>query len=115
MNGVSCPDAAVRARVASMAGIGMPAFQIAFVIRVSLPTLQGFYGEVMLAAQVRQNCAVLETLARMARSGRSVAATLFWAKTRCGFGVAPAGADHSADGQATTTTVVITGPNGERA
>jgi len=105
------PDALNRARVIRMARVGMPEHAIAFAIRVSTNTLRAFYLDAIRQAENDLNLAILETLALLAQSGHTPAATIFWAKTRCGFmpakGFKPnAGYERP--------KLVIRGPNGER-
>jgi hypothetical protein len=86
MNAVTHPgDAHLRARISRMARVGTPEIQIAFAINICVRTLQLFYSTELQHAAIELNLQVLETLARFATSGKHPAATIFWAKTRCGF------------------------------
>jgi len=105
------PDALNRARVIRMARVGMPEHAIAFSIGVSTNTLRAFYLDAIRQAENDLNLAVLETLANLAKSGHNPAATIFWAKTRCGF--MPAKGFKSDFGE-DMPEFVVRGPNGER-
>ena len=83
------PTAADRAKVERMASMGMPQYQIALVIEISEKTLRKRYKEELSKSSVHCNLRVAETLFQMATSGKNAAATIFWAKTRCGFRIPP--------------------------
>jgi hypothetical protein len=111
MTSLPNPDALNRARVIRMARVGMPEHAIAFAISVSINTLRKFYADAIRQAESDLNLAVLETLANLAQSGHNPAATIFWAKTRCGF--MPAKGFKSDFGE-DMPEFVVRGPNGER-
>lgn len=79
------PSAADRAKVARMASMGIPQYQIAMVFDISEKTLRRKYRTELSQAAVTANLRVAETLYQMATSGENAAASIFWAKTRCGF------------------------------
>jgi hypothetical protein len=85
MNELTKANGDNRARVIRMARVSMPEHQIALSIAVSLKTLRACYAKQLLEAAIETNLEVLETLALMAKSGKNAAATIFWAKTCCGF------------------------------
>ncbi len=68
-----------------MASMGIPQYQIALVQDISEKTLRGKYREELSKGAVEANLRVTETLFQMATSGTNAAASIFWAKTRCGF------------------------------
>jgi len=75
------PTAATRKQVDAMAGYGIPQFDIARVLGISVITLLKYYREELETAAIRANAAVAQSLWRMATNG-NVAAAIFWAKTR---------------------------------
>ncbi len=114
MNPLTHPrDAHLRTRISRMARVGTPEIQIAFAINISLRTLQLFYATELQHAAIELNLQVLETLARFATSGKHPAATIFWAKTRCGF-TPPVPPKKSNVEFPPMPKLLITGPNGER-
>ncbi len=123
MNAVTHPrDAHIRSRISRMARLGTPEIQIAFAVNISLRTLQLFYAHELQHSAIQLNLQVLETLARFATSGKHPAATIFWAKTRCGF-TPPANSNRSGPYNGAykpslefppAPKLLITGPNGER-
>ena len=68
--------------VEAMAAGGIPQADICRAIGVSGKTLRKYFREILNSAQQRANAAVIATLHRMATSGKDVAATIFWCKTR---------------------------------
>jgi hypothetical protein len=74
-----------RAKVARMSRLGIPQSQIAIVIGITLPTLRKHFRQELIQA-IETHLKVATTLFQMATSGTNTAATIFWAKTRCGFG-----------------------------
>jgi hypothetical protein len=114
MNAVTHPgDAHLRARISRMARVGTPEIQIAFAINICVRTLQLFYSTELQHAAIELNLQVLETLARFATSGKHPAATIFWAKTRCGF-TPPVSPKNSSSHFPPAPQLIIQGPNGER-
>ena len=106
-------DSHLRARISRMARVGTPEIQIAFAINISLRTLQLFYPDELRHPAIELNLQVLETLARFATSGKHLSATIFWAKTRCGF-VPPVPPKKSTTQFPPAPEFIVTGPNGER-
>ncbi len=114
MNTLTHPgDSRLRTRISSMARLGTPEIQIAFAVNISLRTLQLFYAHELQHSAIQLNLQVLETLARFATSGKHPAATIFWAKTRCGF-VPPVTPKKSTTEFPPAPAFIVTGPNGER-
>jgi hypothetical protein len=54
-----------------MAKAGMPEYQIAFSLSVSIAALRLFYGNAIQDAEIEFNLEVLEALKRPARSGKT--------------------------------------------
>jgi hypothetical protein len=73
-----------RTKVARMSRLGIPQTQIAIVFGISSKTLRKHFRKELNAA-VEANLKVVTTLYNMATSGKNTAASIFWAKTRCGF------------------------------
>jgi len=73
-----------RTKVARMSRMGIPQKQIGFVFDISPKTLRKHFRKELNEA-VEANLKVVQTLYSMATSGQNVAASIFWAKTRCGF------------------------------
>ena len=114
MNAVTHPgDSHLRARISRMARVGTPEIQIAFATNISLRTLQLFYPDELRHPAIQLNLQVLETLALFATSGKHPAATIFWAKTRCGF-VPPLPPKNPSTEFPPAPQLIVTGPNGER-
>ena len=114
MNTLTHPgDSRLRARISRMARVGTPEIQIAFAINISLRTLQLFYPDELRHPAIQPNLQVLETLARFATSGKHLSATIFWAKTRCGF-TPPVSPKKSSTQFPPMPKFIVTGPNGER-
>ena len=74
-----------RLKVSRMAGMGLTQEQIATVFGITAKTLRKHYRKELTASAIEANFKVAETLFQMATSGTNVAASIFWAKTRCGF------------------------------
>jgi len=64
--------------------MGLTQEQIAKVFGISPKTLRKHYRQELDASAIEANFQVTETLFTMATSGKNTAATIFWAKTRCG-------------------------------
>jgi hypothetical protein len=83
-------DAEIR-QVETMAGIGLKVEQIAAVIGISKPSFdrrqadQPGVSDAIERGRAKAASSVLQTLFKMAVSGKCVAATIFWAKTREGW------------------------------
>jgi hypothetical protein len=73
-----------RTKVVRMSLMGIPQTQIAIVFGISSKTLRKHFRKELNAA-VEANFKVVTTLYQMATSGKNTAASIFWAKTRCGF------------------------------
>jgi hypothetical protein len=74
-----------------MAAFGIPHDSIALKMSVRSPkTLRKYFREELDLGAMEANYKVLMTLFGMATSGEHPAATIFWAKTRCGFREQPA-------------------------
>ena len=106
-------DTHLRSLISRMARVGTPEIQIAFATNISLRTLQLFYPDELRHPAIQLNLQVLETLALFATSGKHPAATIFWAKTRCGF-VPPVTPKKSTTEFPPAPAFIVTGPNGER-
>ena len=114
MNAVTNPgDSRLRARISRMARVGTPEIQIAFATNICVRTLQLFYATELQHPAIQLNLQVLETLARLATTGKNPAATIFWAKTRCGF-TPPVSPKISSSQFPPMPKFIVTGPNGER-
>ena len=112
MNTLTHPgDSRLRTRISRMARVGTPEIQIAFAVNICVRTLQLFYPDELRHPAIQLNLQVLETLARFATSGKHPAATIFWAKTRCGFMPAKGFKSDFSDDM---PEFVVRGPNGER-
>jgi hypothetical protein len=74
-----------RQKVSRMSSKGIPQYQIANIFDISLKTLRKHYRKELTDSAVEANFQVVETLFQMATSGANAAASIFWAKTRCGF------------------------------
>lgn len=101
MRGVRAEGAKVMARlphevteksrrlVKSMAAMGCRHDEIATLMEITPKTLRKHYRGELDRGAIEANAKVMQSLFTMATSGKSAAATIFWAKTRCGMG--PAG------------------------
>ncbi len=72
-----------RARIIRMATVGMPEEQIAFILGISNRILNLIYSDDIRAAIIQANLYALEALWALVKSAKSVAALLYWVKTRC--------------------------------
>lgn len=80
------PTDAQRRLVKSLVGIGVKQADIAPLVGIrSEKTLRKHFREELDRGQTEANAKVMETLYRMATSGKDVAATLFWLKCRAGW------------------------------
>jgi replication-associated recombination protein RarA len=85
------PTQEQRHLVRSMAGMGIPHGEIARKIGVRSPkTLRKHFRHELDLGATEANYKVAQTLFQMATSGKSPAATIFWAKTRNRFKERPA-------------------------
>lgn len=78
------PSAQSRRQVEAMAGYGVPAEDIGRVLGIDAKTLRKHYREELDTGRVKANSKVAEALYRKATSDgpQSVAAAIFWLKTR---------------------------------
>jgi hypothetical protein len=80
------PTEELRALVKSLAAFGIPHDSIALKIGVrSSKTLRKYFRQELDLGAMEANYRVVKTLFGMATSGEHPGATIFWAKTRCGF------------------------------
>jgi hypothetical protein len=79
------PTAEQRRIVTVMAGVGSKHSDIALVLRLDPKTLRKHFRRELDTAAISANVRVTQSLFAMATSRRNSAATIFWAKTRCGF------------------------------
>lgn len=80
-------DPVMARRVEAMAGYGIPAEDIATVMRIDVGTLRRTYQTELAGAAIKANARVAESLFRKATGdGREgVIAAIFWMKTRAGW------------------------------
>ncbi len=76
--------------VKTMAALGCRHEDIARVLDVTPKTLRKHFREELDRAAIEANAKVLQSLFKMATSGKNTAASIFWAKTRCGMSERPA-------------------------
>lgn len=79
------PTDDTRRTVSVLAGVGTKHSVIASSIGVSVNTLKAHYRQELTDGREIANAKVVDTLFRMATSGRVPAATFFWAKTQMGW------------------------------
>ncbi len=84
------PTAGHRKLARSLASQGIPQDRIAVFVGVSPKTLRKHLRRELTLGSIEANMAVLMVLHKMACSGKRnhLAATIFWAKSRCGFSAA---------------------------
>ena len=70
--------------VRMMAGLGVRQEDIARVLDITPKTLRKHFRTELDLGGIQSNAQVMNTLFRMAISGKNTAATIFWAKVRCG-------------------------------
>ena len=87
------PSAEQRRSVKAMAGLGMRHQDIAVVLELAEKTLRKHFRQELSRGAIEANAKVLQTLYAMATSGENTAATIFYAKTRCGLRERPQEAD----------------------
>ena len=107
------------ARVARMARVKLPEYQIAFVLGIGVKALRALYAEEMLTEAIEAELEVRETLLRIALSGKHAGATMFWAKAYGGFEKAREKEakelrNKEVFGTLGPETMRVVGPNGER-
>lgn len=78
------PTEEIRKVVTAMSALGCRHDDIATVLEVSPKTLRKHFRKELDRGAIEANKKVMETLFEMATSKQHVAATIFWAKTRCG-------------------------------
>jgi predicted transcriptional regulator len=78
------PTAKARKFVASMAALGVRHDEIATLLEITPKTLRKHFRSELDRGVIEANAKVMQTLYRMASSGKNTAASIFWAKTRCG-------------------------------
>ncbi len=69
-----------RQQVEQMAALGIRKEDIAIVLGIHRNTLTRHYTDELARAGVQANAVIAKTLFNMARSGKNVAATIFWLK-----------------------------------
>jgi hypothetical protein len=116
MEAIAATEAEKHAQVLRMAKAGMPEHQMAFSLSVSIATLRLFYRDLIQDAEIEVNLEILETLQRLARSEKSITATIFWARTRCGFVATTKTANPIVQDPYSSDPghVFVIGPNGEK-
>src|SRR5689334_16982280 len=68
--------------VKTMAGLGTPHEDIAVVIGITAKTLRKHFRQELTLGAIEANARVGQTLFTMATSGRDIAATIYWERTR---------------------------------
>lgn len=82
------PTSQLREQVKTMAGLGVPDYDIAKVVGVSPPTLRKHYAEELDVGHVVANAKVAQTLFKTATdptNPKSAVAAMFWLKCRAGW------------------------------
>ncbi len=76
-----------RRQVRLLSGMGVPDYDIAKVIGLSLPTLRKYFAGELELGHIEANAAVAQSLYKMAtnRDKPNVAAAIFWLKCRAGW------------------------------
>ena len=77
------PTAEQRKTVRTMAGFGIPQDDIAAHLEIAPKTLRKHFKQELRVGAIHADARVIESLYKMATSGESAAATIFWVKTRC--------------------------------
>lgn len=101
-----------------MAFMGILQTQIATVFGISDKTLRKHFRDELRAAGIEANFQVIQTLFEMATSGKNTAASIFWAKARCGFrptDLPPAPSNRSKAALPPSTIVVLNNDGAPRA
>jgi len=81
-----------------MGSIGIPQDDIALLLDVTPKTLRKYFRRELTHGAIEANAKVMETLFEMATSGDNTAATIFYAKTRCGWREKPRDEGREGDG-----------------
>lgn len=78
------PTPQTRQTVETMAGFGVPVWDIAQTLKIELPTLRKYYRDELETGHIKANVKVAQNLFRIATGqGReAVTAAIFWLKTR---------------------------------
>lgn len=79
------PTAEQRKTVKAMTACGISQAEVCLIMGISKPTLHKHYRHELDTAMAQANAAVGKTAFKLATSGKCVAATIFWAKTRMGW------------------------------
>lgn len=81
------PTAGDRARVKTMAGLGITQDDICAIVGISKPTLHKYYREELNVGAAEANAAVAQSLFKQATNKEkpSVVAAIFWMKARAGW------------------------------
>jgi len=81
------PDSTQRRQIEAMAAYGLPEAGIARIVGIEARLLRRHYGEELDTGQLKATARVAESLFRRATSEgpQSVAAAIFWLKTRAGW------------------------------
>ena len=82
------PTAEQRRMVESMTGLGVPDYEVAKVMAISLPTLRKYFHEQLEVGHIKSNVQVAQTLFKVATDidhPRHVTAAIFWLKARAGW------------------------------
>ena len=74
-----------RKMVKSMSAYGCRHEDIAKVLNISPKTLRKHFRSELDLGTIEANSEVIKSLFKMATSGKNTAASIFWAKTRCGW------------------------------
>jgi hypothetical protein len=77
-----------RRMVESMTGLGVPDYEVAKVMSISLPTLRKYFHEQLEVGHIKSNFQVAQTLYKVATDidhPRHVTAAIFWLKARAGW------------------------------
>jgi hypothetical protein len=73
-----------RKLVKTMAALGCRHEDIATLLEITPKTLRKHFRSELDRGMIEANAKVMESLFAMATSGKNTAASIFWAKTRCG-------------------------------
>lgn len=74
-------------QIKSLAGMGVPDFDIAKVVKMSGPTMRKYYMAELETGHIEANAKVAQSLFKQATNGEkpNVAAAIFWLKCRAGW------------------------------
>jgi hypothetical protein len=82
------PTSEQRKMVESMTGLGVPDYEVAKVLSISLPTLRKYFHEELEVGHIKSNVQVSQTLFKVATDinhPKHVTAAIFWLKARAGW------------------------------